>query len=133
MYNFYYIEGINELAKEPVEQRFELLFDHPTIITVGRLTKQKGHWHLIRAFKIVKNEIPNAKLVILGDGPLKSYLISLSKQLELEDDVYFLGFQKNPFKYLVNSDVYAFPSLYEGFPNALCEAMACGLPVISTD
>lgn len=77
--------------------------------------------------------MPDAKLVILGQGDLEDYLKELAKELDLEKDVHFLGFQENPFKYIAKSTIYAFPSLYEGFPNAMCEAMVCGVPVISAD
>lgn len=133
IYNPYDIEKINELAKEEIEEKYKDIFKNPTVITVGRLSKQKGQWHLIRAFKKVKKEIPDVKLVIVGQGELEDYLIKLTVDLGLERDVYFLGFQKNPFKYIAKSTIYVFPSLYEGFPNALCEAMACGIPVIAAD
>ncbi len=83
--------------------------------------------------------------MILGEVKLKDYLISLSEGLSLktyvwdrdriEDDfdVYFLGFQKNPFKFISRSSIFVFTSLWEGFPNALIEAMACGIPVVSSD
>lgn len=131
--NFYDIENIRKLASEPVEKELQYIFSKPTVVTVGRLTEQKGQWHLIRAFKYVREKIPDAKLLILGQGSLEEYLKNLSSQLELSNDVHFLGFQSNPFKYISKSDIYILPSLYEGFPNALCEAMACGLPVISSD
>lgn len=133
IYNPYDIEKINKLVKEEIEEEYKEVFKNPTIITAGRLSRQKGQWHLIRAFKKIKEIIPDAKLVVLGQGELEAYLKQLTVDLELEDDVYFLGFQKNPFKYIAKSTVYVFPSLYEGFPNALCEAMTCGIPVISAD
>lgn len=133
MYNFYDIEKISFLSKEMISEQNNEIFNYPTIITAGRLSYQKGQWHLIRAFKEVKKKIPNAKLLILGEGDLSGYLKKLTKELGLEQDIQFLGFQVNPFKYIARADVYAFPSLYEGFPNALAEAMACDLPVISSD
>ena len=102
-------------------------------MNVGRLTKQKGQCHLIKAFKKVKETIKDMKLIILGRGELEDYLKQLVEELNLEKDVYFLGFQKNPFKFISKSKIYLFPSLYEGFPNALVEAMACEIPVISSD
>ena len=88
---------------------------------------------MIKAFAKVKKVIPNAKLVILGEGELEGKLKQLTQKLDIKEDVYFLGFQKNPFKYISKSKVFVLSSLHEGFPNALAEAMACGIPVISTD
>ena len=64
---------------------------------------------------------------------LESYLKELSNDFNISKDVYFLGFQKNPFKYISRSKVFVLSSFHEGFPNALAEAMACGIPVLSTD
>jgi len=133
IHNYYDIEKIEELSKEPIEEEYKTLFESPTIINSGRLVNQKGQWHLIRAFSKVKLKFPTAKLVILGNGNLEVYLKNLAKELKMESDIYFLGFKDNPFKYISKSDIYVFPSLYEGFPNALSEAMICGVPVISSD
>jgi len=133
IYNFYDIDKIRLLGNEEIDTEFKDIFNHPTIITAGRLSFQKGQWHLLRAFKSIKNELSEVKLIILGQGTLENELKKLALELGIEEDVHFLGFQNNPFKYVSKSDVYVFPSLYEGFPNALSEAMACGLPVISTD
>lgn len=133
IYNSYDIEKINRLAKEEVEYEYKEIFNNPVIITVGRLNKQKGQWHLIRAFSEVKKQIPNAKLVVLGEGNLENYLRELAKGLNIDKDVHFLGFQKNPFKFIAKSKIFVLSSFHEGFPNALAEAMACGIPVISSD
>ncbi|MFS1517071.1 glycosyltransferase [Bacillus sp. SCS-151] len=133
IYNSYPIQRINELSKEPIEEQYRNIFEHPVIITAGRLNKQKGQCHLIRAFSRVKALNPNAKLVILGEGVLKEELEQLAEELKIKQDVHFLGFQQNPFKYINKSKVFVLSSLYEGFPNALAEAMACGIPIISTD
>ena len=109
------------------------IFNQQVIVTAGRLNKQKGQWHLIRCFKLIKQQIVNSKLVILGEGELRPYFVSLIKTLGLDKDVYLLGFQENPFKFIGRSSVFAFPSLYEGFPMTLIEAMACGVPVVSSD
>jgi len=142
IYNPYPIEEIEEKAKEEPEKIFKTF---PYIITVGRLTKQKGQWHLLRIFKELKKDFPNLRLLILGEGELKEYLYNLSLNLGLKTylwekdnldenfDVYFLGFKKNPFKYISKAKLFVFPSLWEGFPNALVEAMVCGVPVISSD
>lgn len=103
------------------------------IITAGRLERQKGQWHLIRAFGEVVRCIPDAKLLILGKGEKEDYLRSLIRGLKLEDHVYLLGHKANPYIYLSNSDVFAFSSIYEGLGNILIECMACELPVVSAD
>jgi glycosyltransferase involved in cell wall biosynthesis len=144
IYNPYPIDEIRELAKEPLGS-YEEIFKHPVLITAGRLTKQKGQWYLIRVFKALKEKHKDLKLVILGEGELKDYLVGLSEELGLKTyvwdrdelsesfDVYFLGFQENPFKFMARSKLFVFPSLWEGFGNVLVEAMACGVPVLSSD
>lgn len=104
-----------------------------TFINMGRLTEQKGQWHLIRAFKRVVEKEEDAKLLILGEGPLEEYLQKMIISLNLENSIKLLGFVTNPYDYLRKSDVFIFPSLYEGLGNSILEAMACSLPVISSD
>jgi glycosyltransferase involved in cell wall biosynthesis len=104
----------------------------PIIINVGRLEKQKNQEDLLKAFAEVKKVIP-CRLVIVGDGSLKTYLIDLTKKLNIAEDVLFLGFQDNPFKYVARSSLFVFTSLYEGFGNVLLEAMALGCPIVSYD
>lgn len=133
IYNPYPIEKIIQLSNEKVENKYETIFKDPVIITAGRLVEQKGHKYLIRTFSKVKESIDNVKLVILGEGEIENELKKLTKHLGVENDVYFLGFQKNPFKYISRSKVFVLSSHYEGFPNALVEAMICGIPVVSTD
>lgn len=133
IYNSYDINSIHIKSKDILDDEHKYLFRDPVIITAGRLNKQKGHWHLIRAFSQVKKVIPNAKLVILGEGELEAYLKKLVYDLGISDDVHFLGFQKNPFKYIAKSQIFVMTSLHEGFPNSMAEAMACGVPVISSD
>ncbi|QTL99721.1 glycosyltransferase [Iocasia frigidifontis] len=133
IYNPCNIYNIKKLANQELEKKYEIAFKNPTIINIGRLTHQKGQWHLIRALKKVKERVKNAKLFILGQGELEYYLKELAKNLGLLKDIYFLGFQKNPFKYINKSKLFVFSSLYEGFGNVVIESMACGISVISTD
>lgn len=133
IYNSYSIKKIKKLANKSLKHKYKKIFKDPVIITMGRLNKQKGHCHLIRSFTKVKKSIPNAKLVILGKGKQKNYLDQLVSDFNLKKDVYFLGFKKNPFKYIAKSKIFVLSSLYEGFPNSLSEAMACEVPVLSTD
>lgn len=136
IYNPCDIELINRMADDPVsDSMFESIrkkFDR-IVINAGRLTHQKGQWHLIRAFKEVVKKHPSTALVILGEGELKPYLEELIKDSGLSENVFLLGFHNNPYPFLKRSDIFAFSSLFEGFGNILLEAMACGLPVVSCD
>lgn len=133
IYNSYPIKEIDKLVYEKLTVKEYNIFDKPTIITVGRLNKQKGQHHLLNSFKIIKKSIPEAQLVFLGEGILEKVLRNQARDLKVEKDVHFLGFKQNPFKYIANSKVFVMTSYYEGFPNALAEAMVCKVPVISTD
>ena len=133
IYNPYDLDNINSLSQEALHDQHNHIFEHDVIINVGRLSYQKGQWHLIRAFRKVKAQHPHAKLVILGEGKLKEYLHNLIVQLGLENDVFLLGMQDNPFKYIHHSKLFVLSSLFEGFPNALVEAIACGTPVVAHD
>jgi glycosyltransferase involved in cell wall biosynthesis len=128
-------EEIRKRSEEPISGPCEFLNSPqgPIVMAVGRLTRAKGHWHLIRAFKRVREAVPNAKLVILGDGELSDYLIDLTKKLGLSDCIFFPGFKPNPFQYLRQADIFVLSSLWEGFGNVILESLAAGAPVISTD
>lgn len=133
IYNSYDIDKIKTLSTEPLEPEYRGIFDSPVIINVGRLTTPKGQWHLIRSFKNVKEKINHAKLVILGDGDYEIRLKQLVHDMALVNDVHFLGFQKNPYKFLSKAKIFVLSSIWEGFPNVIAEAMICGTPIISSD
>lgn len=101
------------------------------IVSVGRLHKQKGYRVLLKAFAKLQNEYP-ARLVILGEGEERPALERLIGESGLGSCVQLPGFVKNPYPYMKNANLFVISSLYEGFPNALLEAMACGTPVVST-
>ncbi len=101
------------------------------IISIGRLDAGKNHTMLIEAINNLKN--PKVKLYIFGDGAKKEELLSLIDELNLSNQVFLMGFDPNPYKYLKKADLFMFGSNHEGFPNVLIEAMACGLPILSTN
>lgn len=111
--------------------RFDEL-QKPIVITVGRLAPQKDQVTLISAFPPVARA-RNANLVILGDGPQRPELEAKAKAAEVADRVHFLGFVENPLAYLRRADLFVLSSKYEGLANVLVEALACGLPIVSTD
>jgi glycosyltransferase involved in cell wall biosynthesis len=110
-------------------------FDHtktPMIISVGRLNPQKDYPTLIRAFALLLKH-KKAKLVILGEGTLLNELTLLTKELKIKDEVFFPGFVKNPFMWMKQAKLFVLSSRYEGMPNVLLQAMACGTKIVSTD
>jgi glycosyltransferase involved in cell wall biosynthesis len=104
----------------------------PLIMNMGRLTRQKGQSHLIRAFSKVRGQ-RECKLVIRGDGEYGEYLQGLVDGLGMSDDVMFMGWKENPYKYISRSSIFILSSLWEALPYALIESMACGCPVVATD
>tara|TARA_B100001996_G_scaffold334460_1_gene284593 strand:+ start:1308 stop:2447 length:1140 start_codon:yes stop_codon:yes gene_type:complete len=103
------------------------------IIAVGRLTYQKNFDNLLKSFRTVFEFDSSARLIIIGDGEDFNLLNNLKKKLELENSVKFLGYKKNPFKYIKNSDLFVMNSRWEGPGHVLIEAMGVGCPVITTD
>ncbi|MDP2194288.1 MAG: glycosyltransferase, partial [Alphaproteobacteria bacterium] len=103
------------------------------IAAVGRLSPEKDHQTLIKAFKLYVMSNPHARLIIYGEGPLRPNLETLIQQEGLESHVTLFGKTDQIHQELRKADLFIFPSLYEGFPNALLEAMSLGLPVIASN
>ncbi len=105
----------------------------PKIVAVGRLHRQKGFDLLIEAFARIASRHPQWSLEIFGEGPERAPLELLIQNLRLTDRVTLRGVVSDINPHLVEAGLFVMPSRYEGFPNALVEAMACGCPVLSTD
>lgn len=132
MYNPAYSEDIHELSKQSVDHPW-LTGNHKTIASLGRLSSQKDFSTLISAFQIVSHQMPEARLLILGEGSLRNELQSQIDGLGLSDVIELHGFELNPYKYLSKSDLFVLSSIYEGFGNVIVEALALNVPVVSTD
>jgi len=132
IYNPVVTPNIVERAAEPLEHPWLSDGDVPVIVGIGRLTKQKDFHTLIRAFAVVRRTRP-CRLVILGDGGDRESLLSLAQEQGVLTDVDFPGFQQNPFAWLSRSSLFVLSSRWEGFGIVIVEALALGIPVVSTD
>ena len=145
--NFFEVAQIEAKSQEPLSADEAAVYAAaPVLVTSGRLAAQKNQAPLLDSFAALLRRRP-AKLVLIGDGELREPLTKHARELGLRVyavwenpptltpayDVYFLGLQQNPFKYLRPAAAFVFPSAFEGFPLALGEAMICGLPVLSAD
>ncbi|WP_208455770.1 CDP-glycerol glycerophosphotransferase family protein [Staphylococcus durrellii] len=107
--------------------------DNYNIMAMGRLSPEKGFDILIKAFADVVKEYPNAKLYILGDGPLKALLNNLINKLNLDDSVYLVGQKSNPFNIMKRCDLFVLTSHYEGQSMVLLEALTLNVNVLASD
>ncbi|MFA0441890.1 glycosyltransferase [Vibrio sp. 10N.222.51.C12] len=126
IYNPYDIDLIHSKSKELVEIDMK-----NAVVTVGSLSKRKGHAGLLKAFSLLSCQ--DTQLVILGVGDQLDTLTALSETYGIASRVTFLGFDSNPYKYLAKAKLFVLNSESEGFPNVLAEALVCGCAAISTD
>jgi glycosyltransferase involved in cell wall biosynthesis len=113
-------------------ERIEGLPARPYVLAAGRLSPQKGHDLLLRAFADSRHR-DSHDLVIVGEGPERQALETLAAQLGVAGRVRFPGFVANPWAWMARAELFVLPSRWEGFPNALLEAMACGAPAMAAD
>ncbi len=127
IYNPISLEAI--FAIEPKKDFFDT--NYFNLVSVGRLDNGKNHQLLIKSLEFFK--LQKVRLYIFGDGILKTELEKTIKDLKFENRVFLMGFESNPYKYLKAADLFVFSSNHEGFPNVILEAMACELPIVSTN
>lgn len=132
IYNPVVSDSLRLLAQQKAEHPWLSSGHQPVVLGVGRLSAQKDFPTLIKAFaRLCK--IKESRLIILGEGSLRSEIEALIHKLGLDNLVALPGFVVNPFAYMRASDVLVLSSAWEGFGNVLAEAMGCGTAVISTD
>lgn len=134
IYNGIDTASVMQKSREQIGEDEKIWFSRErTIISAGRLSYAKGQWHLIRAFHHVRQRIPDAKLVIYGEGELKDYLNRLIEDYGMTDAAVIKAFDTELDKYIGSSAVFAFPSMVEGMPTVLLEALASGTMTVVTD
>lgn len=148
IYNFADFDEVVHKSKEPLQQGLADIFENcHCFVTAGRLTAQKNQGALISVFSEIKRRSQiKVKLFILGDGELRDKLAALAIASNLavykawdngrpsaDYDLFLLGFDSNPFKFFSRAKWFVFSSLWEGLPLVLVEAMAAGVPIISSD
>lgn len=126
----YKINNIKILPNPVVKNEKYQAFGKKGILSIGRLSKEKGHEVLIRAYSLIETSWP---LHLIGDGPERSNLEKLISELNIESKVHFHGHLKDFQKVIADCSIFVLPSKYEGFPNALLEAMVVPLACISSN
>ena len=132
IYNGVNIKSQDNSYEQNPKMPFKIEDKDRILMTVGRLHKQKGHCYLIQAVSKVRKEFPNVKLLVTGEGEEENNLKKLVKSLDLTNEVIFAGLSSDIERILPMAELFILPSLWEGLPNALLEAMAAGKPVVAT-
>ncbi|MEO7735806.1 MAG: glycosyltransferase [Kofleriaceae bacterium] len=133
VYNPIIADDLETSAAEPISHPwFAGSAGEPMLVAVGRLVAMKDYPTMFAALAKIRRTI-GAKLAILGDGPLRGELEAQVRALGLGDAVVFLGYDKNPYRYMKRARLLIHASLAEGLPGALIQSLACGTPVVATD
>jgi len=132
IYNPIVSEDLFAAAQQPVDHPWFKPYSPPVIMSIGRLTKAKDYSTLIKAFAKVRQQ-REVRLVILGDGEERPSLVDLVRRLRLDNDVWLPGFVDPPYPFLARASLFVLSSIWEGFPTVIVEALALGVPVVSTD
>jgi len=119
--------------KNEIRKKFNIRGETQVIGTIGRLTKEKGHLLFIQAARMLRETFPNTFFIVVGDGPLRKKLQKKSVELGLQNHLLFMGIRKDIPKLLAVMDIFVLPSLSEGLPMVLLEAMAARKPIVATN
>lgn len=130
IYNPIDAKSIREKMKENIEHDY-VTNDKKTIVTAGRLVEDKDQQTLIKSFALLATKV-DAQLLILGEGPLEEKLKEQAMRLGIQDRVHLVGFQNNPYAFFHRADLFVLTSKREGFGHVLAEALATGVPIVST-
>lgn len=130
-YNIVSPEQIHQLAN--IAPTFKDSFTGKRILTVGRITFEKGHDIAIKALKILIDKGYNVKWYFVGDGKHRKYCESLAQQLNIQNHINFIGVEKNPYGYMRDCDIYVQPSRHEGYCITLAEARIFTSPIVATN
>jgi glycosyltransferase involved in cell wall biosynthesis len=125
--------GIAPSTRQSMRDALGLAPDHPTLIMVGRMYAEKGHRKMVRIMARVAARHPNARLLLVGDGPEREACEALTKELRITEHIRFLGQRKDVPQLLAASDLAMLPSDIEGLPLAGIEALAAGKPIVAFD
>lgn len=124
-------EDIATKAKEPIDN-FIFETDKKYILNIGRFSGQKAQWKLLKAFSLMAKDHPDSRLVLIGAGDNLDELKQLSKDLSLGEQVTFLPFSLNPYKYMAKADLFVLSSIFEGFPIVLAEISSLRIPFVGS-
>jgi len=124
------LEGLDRIL---IRKYYKIDKDDIFLLNIGRLTEQKGQKYLIEAMRKIVKVNKNVKLVIIGEGELKEYLEKIINQYSLQEHIKIFPPTRDIFKVMASSDMFIFPSLWEGLPVVLIEAMTIGIPIIATN
>lgn len=137
IYNPHDVNNITKLAFVDImtDNEKQMFREKEVVLFLGRYSRPKAPWHLVRSFSLVANRNPNAQLVFIGSGDQKIYsdLQRIVNRYNLKDRVSFIGQKRNPYPYLAAAKVLALSSYHEGTPNVIVESIALETPVVSTN
>ncbi len=119
--------------EQEIKKELNIEDNLPVLISVGRLTRAKGFFYLIKVVKKLGDKYPDIVLFVLGEGEERGKLEKQVRDLGLENNIFLLGNKGNVNDYLNTADIFVSSSLWEGLPTVILEAMACQLPVVATD